>query len=171
VKPESVTPSHLHLPGTPYVRAFSGEETVRRRTSGEQVCSGESGAQLRHSARYGVPASRIQVRGFTLLEVMIALAIMAGVLFTVIGSFNHHLDIVARDREETIAVLLARSKLDDPAVKEQAESKGTFAPDWPGIAWESATTSTDLPGVNRLTLTVSWDNARRTLALVRYLAK
>lgn len=111
------------------------------------------------------------MRGFTLLEVMIALAIMAGVLFTVISSFNYHLDIVTRDREETIAVLLARAKLDDPVVKALEENKGTFAPDWPGIAWETATTPTDLPGVNRLTLTVSWDNARRTLALVRYLAK
>lgn len=111
------------------------------------------------------------MKGFTLLEVMIALAIMAGVIFTVISSFNHHLDIVTRDREETVAVLLARARLDDPVVKIPEETKGTFAPDWPGIAWESATTPTDLPGVDRFTLTVSWDNARRTLALVRYLPK
>ena len=111
------------------------------------------------------------VKGFTLLEVMIALAIMAGVIFTVISSFNYHLGIVTTDREETIAVLLARAKLDDPVIKTPEEKKGTFAPDWPGISWEVATTPTELPGVNRLTLTVSWDNARRTLALVRYLAK
>ena len=111
------------------------------------------------------------VKGFTLLEVMIALAIMAGVVFTVISSFNYHLSIVTGDREETVAVLLARAKLDDPVVKTPEETKGTFAPDWPGISWEVTTTPTELPGVNRKTLTVSWDNARRTLALVRYLAK
>ena len=111
------------------------------------------------------------MRGFTLLEVMIALAIMAGVLCTVISSFNYHLDIVARDREETIAVLLARAKLDDPILKTLEENKGTFAPTWPGIAWETAQTPTELPGLNRMTLTVSWDNARRSLSLVKYLAK
>jgi prepilin-type N-terminal cleavage/methylation domain-containing protein len=33
------------------------------------------------------------VKGFTLLEVMIALAIMAGVILTVITSFNYHLSV------------------------------------------------------------------------------
>lgn len=111
------------------------------------------------------------MKGFTLLEVMIALAIMAGVIFTVISSFNYHLGIVTRDREETVAVLLARAKLDDPVVKTPEEKKGTFAPDWPGIAWEVTTTPTELPGLNRHTLTLSWDNTRRTLSLVRFLPK
>lgn len=111
------------------------------------------------------------MKGFTLLEVMIALAIMAGVILTVISSFNYHLDIVTRDREETIAILLARAKLDDPAVKTVEENKGTFAPDWPGITWETAQTPTELPGLNRQTLLVSWDNAKRSLTLVKYLAK
>ncbi len=60
--------------------------------------------------------------GFTLLEVMIALAIMAGVILTVISSFNYHLSVVNRDRDETIAVILARAKLDDPGF--QAERWG-----------------------------------------------
>jgi general secretion pathway protein I len=111
------------------------------------------------------------VKGFTLLEVMIALAIMAGVILTVINSFNYHLSAVNRDREETVAVLLARAKLDDPGFKAGEKEKGTFAPDWPGIAWETVITPTDFPGVNRLTLTVSWDGERRKVALVQYLAK
>ena len=51
------------------------------------------------------------MRGFTLLEIMIALAIMAGVILTVITSFNYHLSVVSRDKEETIAVLLAGQNL------------------------------------------------------------
>jgi general secretion pathway protein I len=109
--------------------------------------------------------------GFTLLEVMISLAIMAGVILTVISSFNYHLSVVNRDREETIAVILARAKLDDPGFKASDGGKGTFAPDWPEIAWTTAIKPADYPGVNRLVLTVSWDTERKKLAFVQYLAK
>jgi len=110
--------------------------------------------------------------GFTLLEVMIALAIMAGVILTVISSFNYHLSVVSRDREETIAVLLARAKLDDPAFKITEAAKGTFAPDWPDITWAADIKPVEqYPGVNRLTFKVSWDAARRNISLVRYQAQ
>lgn len=111
------------------------------------------------------------MRGFTLLEVMIALAIMAGVILTVITSFNYHLSVVNRDREETVAVLLARAKLDDPSFDLTQPGKGNFAPNWPDINWETDTQPTDYPGVNRVTFTVSWEAERRKLALVKYVAK
>lgn len=111
------------------------------------------------------------MKGFTLLEVMIALAIMAGAVFTIISSFNYHLDIVTRDREETVAVLLARAKLEDPGMKTSTESKGSFAPEWPGITWETSSAPTELPTLNRRVLTVSWDNARRSLSLVQYVTR
>lgn len=110
--------------------------------------------------------------GFTLLEVLIALAIMAGVVTTVIAAFNRQLSLVSRDKEETVALLLAREKIDDPAFKDlPSGSKGTFAPQWPLIAWDTAIAPTELPGVSRVTLTVSWDNARRKLSFVQYVAK
>jgi general secretion pathway protein I len=111
------------------------------------------------------------VRGFTLLEVMVALAILAGVILTVITSFNYHLSVVSRDREETIAVILGRAKLDDPGFTATNGGKGTFAPDRPDIAWKTEIIPTDYPGVKRLVFTVSWDNERRKLDLVQYLAK
>jgi len=111
------------------------------------------------------------VKGFSLLEVLIALAIMSGVIMTVIVSFNYHLGIVVRDKEETAAVLLARARIDDPAFLSAPSGKGTFAPARADIAWEKSITATELPGVQRLILTVSWDNRRRSLFLVRYAAK
>ena len=110
-------------------------------------------------------------RGFTLLEVMIALAIMAGVILTVISSFNYHLSIVERDRQETMAVLLGRAKMDDPTFKPGDGGKGTFAPDRPEIAWAADMKPTDFPGVNRVALTLSWDSERRKVVLVQYVAK
>ena len=38
------------------------------------------------------------MRGFTLLEVVVALAIMASVILTVLGSLNYHLDSIAAER-------------------------------------------------------------------------
>lgn len=111
------------------------------------------------------------MRGFTLLEVMIALAIMAGVILTVIGSVNYHLSVASRDREETVAVLLARAKLDDPAFRAVTEKKGAFGPDWPGITWEREITPTEIPILEKLTLTIAWDQERRKLSLVQYQAK
>lgn len=110
--------------------------------------------------------------GFTLLEVMIALAIMAGVVFTVIGAVNHHLAIVERDRRETVAVLLARQKLAELEEEKELPEKreGTFAPARPEFAWEMTAAPTEPAGLRRMTLTVSWDNGKRSVALVRYLA-
>ena len=108
------------------------------------------------------------MKGFTLLEVMIALAITAGVLLTVISSLNHHLSIVGQDTEETTAVLLGRAKLADPDFSKQTDNKGSFAPDHPLLKWERETVPADLPGLNRITLTISWNDDRKKLTLVQY---
>jgi len=111
------------------------------------------------------------VKGFSLLEVLIALAILSGVIMTVIVSFNYHLGVVVRDKEETTAVLLARAKIDDPGFPSLPPGKGNFAPSRADILWEKSVSATELPGVQRMILTVSWDNSKRSLFLVRYAAK
>ena len=110
------------------------------------------------------------MKGFTLLEVMVALAIMAGVILTIISSFNYHLSVAARDREETVAILLARAKLDDPDFKKLENKSGTFAPEWPDIEWSKETTPSEIPQVTKLILTVTWNNKRSNLSLVQYQA-
>ncbi|QWV94030.1 prepilin-type N-terminal cleavage/methylation domain-containing protein [Geomonas oryzisoli] len=108
------------------------------------------------------------MRGFTLLEVMIALAITAGVLLTVISSVNFHLSRIAADTEETTAVLLGRAKLEDPEFAKKTDTKGTFAPDHPDHKWERETTKTEIPGLNMIRLTVIWANDTKRLSLVQY---
>lgn len=108
------------------------------------------------------------MKGFTLLEVMIALAIMSGVILTVITSYNYHLAVISRDRQETEAVLLARARLDDPEFPKQTRKSGTFAPQHPEINWTVTTTPADIPGVDRLAFTVGWDGERRKLTLVKF---
>jgi general secretion pathway protein I len=110
------------------------------------------------------------VRGFTLLEVMISLGIMAGVVLTVITSFNYHLSLAANDREETVAVLLARAMLEDPVFNKQKNKSGTFAPDWPGVGWEREEMPTVIAGGKKIKLTVMWNDQKKKLSLVQYQA-
>ncbi len=107
-------------------------------------------------------------RGFTLLEVLVALAILAGAITTIVVTFNHHLSLVVRNREETTALLLARAKLAEPDFLTASTTDGTFAPDFPDITWKRLTTPTDYPGLQRFILTVSWQHGHRTLTLVTY---
>ncbi|MEI8354758.1 MAG: prepilin-type N-terminal cleavage/methylation domain-containing protein [Deltaproteobacteria bacterium] len=115
------------------------------------------------------------MKGFTLLEIMIALAIMTGVILTVISAFNYHLSIVARDREETTLLLLARAKLEELELVKKAASpgveEGTFGPDRPDISWKMETAGTAIALFKKLTLTATWGKARRSLSLVHYVAK
>ncbi|MDY0299963.1 MAG: prepilin-type N-terminal cleavage/methylation domain-containing protein [Trichlorobacter sp.] len=106
--------------------------------------------------------------GFTLLEVLVALAIMAGALTTLVVSFNYHLSITLRDREETTALLLGRSLLDDPEFRTSSENKGDFSPEHPDYKWQQETTNSPFPGLDRYLLTISWQDGARTLALVTY---
>lgn len=111
------------------------------------------------------------MKGFTLLEVMIALAIMTGTLLTVLGAFNHHLSLVGRDREETVALLLARGKLEElemTPVETLTAQDGTFTPDRPDIFWKLSLNPTAIPGLRQLTLLVQWDDKRKSLSLDHY---
>lgn len=111
------------------------------------------------------------MRGFTLLEVLVALAIMSGVILTVIASFNYHLSIVMRDKSESSAILLARAKIDDPEFILSTADKGTFAPQRPDMVWEKRFVTTELPGVRKMVFKISWDGEKRNLSLVRYVPK
>ena len=111
------------------------------------------------------------MKGFTLLEIMIALAIMAGTLLTVLGAFNHHLAIVGSDREETVALLLARGKLEElemTPVETLKAQDGTFAPDRPDVSWKLTIVPTAVTGLRQLTLMVQWDDKRKSLSLDHY---
>jgi general secretion pathway protein I len=115
------------------------------------------------------------VRGFTLLEVMVALAIMAGVILTVISSLNYHLSLTAHDNEEAVALLLARVKLEELELlegKNLGETKeGTFAPERPDYSWKAELSSMPVAVFKTLTVTVTWGPDRRSLSLEHYLVQ
>jgi general secretion pathway protein I len=110
------------------------------------------------------------MKGFTLLEVMVSLAIMAVVILTVLGSVNYHVGIIANERDSTALTLFARYRM---AELEQAPAKGegTFAPFYPELNWKADLLPADLPGLQKLVVRVMRGSDGREVALVRYLPK
>ena len=108
--------------------------------------------------------------GFTLLEVMVSLAIMAGVILTLLGSVNYHIGIIANERDSTTLTLLARNRM---AELEQAPAKGegTFAPSHPELSWKADLVPAELPGLQKMIVKVRRGSDGREVALVRYLPK
>jgi general secretion pathway protein I len=113
------------------------------------------------------------VKGFTLLEVMVALAIMAGVILTVLGSLNYHLASISAERDTTVLTLLARTRLVE--LEQQAtlpqKSEGTFAPHNPDITWRAELFPAKVPALQKLVVTVQRRGEKREVALVRYVLK
>lgn len=112
------------------------------------------------------------MKGFTLLEVMIALAIMAGVVLTVLASVNYHLGIITNERDDTALTIVARARITE---LEQAAlpdiNEGTFAPAHPELTWHFDVVSTQLPAVRKLVLKVQRTSDKREVTLVRYILK
>lgn len=98
--------------------------------------------------------------GFSLIEVIVALTIVAIAFVGLLGLHNRNLALIARDQDLTRATLLARQFITEMEVVEQwpdsGTSRGEFA-NAPGFAWEREVTDTDLPTVRRVVLRVIWD--------------
>lgn len=114
------------------------------------------------------------MKGFTLLEVMVALAIMASVILTVLGAVNFQLGLIANERDNTAFTLLARAKMtelvkaavDGTAVQ---KSEGTLAPTHPELNWYAEVFPSELPLLQRLVVRVSRDTDKREVALELYI--
>ena len=117
------------------------------------------------------------MRGFTLLEVMVALAIMASVILTVQGAVNYHLTIITNKWDSTALTLLARAKMAELLqLKSQGQtlsekSEGTLSPGHPELAWQAELSATDLTVLQKLVVRVWRISDKREVALECYLPK
>lgn len=116
----------------------------RRRTA--SVTSGRTGgsAAPRHA-------------GFTLIEVLVALTVIAFAFVGLLGLHNRNLAMVGRDKELTGAMLLARQLITEMEVKERWPDTGTQSGEYAGYKWERDVEDTELTTVRRVRLRVIYD--------------
>lgn len=107
-------------------------------------------------------------RGFTLIEVMAAVLILAMALGAIIAGFAHQADLSSDLRDRTLAMLVARNELAeitlDPAFPDTGERDGEaeFADnEW---EWEATINETQDPALRRVEISVRRRDDDRELA-------
>jgi general secretion pathway protein I len=92
-------------------------------------------------------------RGFTLLEVMIAVSIIAIALTTLLGSQSQSVSFANSAKFETMAALLAQSKMSEITIQAAdsiSSDSGDFGDDYPGYGWESTVSNVSIEGLDAI---------------------
>lgn len=98
-------------------------------------------------------AAIIRKHGFTLLEVLIALAIISGALITVIYTVNYHLSLIDRHEIITTATMLGREKLIE-ITEQQRDKAGKFSEPFQDYSYEIAIEDSQFQGIKLIKLYV-----------------
>jgi general secretion pathway protein I len=102
--------------------------------------------------------SREKTNGFTLMEVMVAMAILAIALISIFQLQSQSISMATDSRFMTTAALLAQSKMVEaetaPSLSNKSES-GDFGPDYPQYTWQVEIGDTQLPQFKKIEVTVT----------------
>lgn len=107
-------------------------------------------------------------QGFSLLEVMISLAIMAGLLVTLLYTLNHHLSMASRQETLTTAATLARMKILEME-KKPLTIKGFFDEPYSDYYYETAVRDSFLPSMVEISVIVR--SGRETIHFAELIRK
>ena len=95
-----------------------------------------------------------KTRGFTLLEVLVAVAVLGFALVSLLGLHIRNIDLIARDERVTAATLLARALMTEVEIgpfPDLGATDGDFELDYPGrypdLRWEREVLTTPVPNV------------------------
>lgn len=108
-------------------------------------------------------------RGFTLLEVMIAVAILAMVLVSLLGLKNRSMQDVMKAERITTATLLAKRMMTEALIKKPlllAEEEGEFSVEVYGdmykdYRWKKTIAPTPIPQIMEVRVAVLWKEGER----------
>lgn len=114
--------------------------------------------------------------GFTLLEVMIALAILSLVAVAFLRSQVSSVRLVDEASQISLATLLAREKmaeLESIGFSEPQKNSGTGGKEFPVFRWEQVVSLTEVLNLRKAQVRVFWMEGRqeRSLELTAYFAK
>ena len=117
---------------------------------------------------------RLNPTGFTLLEVMVAVAIMAMVLITLLGLKNSSMKDVMLAKHITVATMLAKRMMVENTATEpglSSEDEGTFPEkEYKDYTWKKTIVPTPLAQIMELHVAVLWKEGTRDemVELVNY---
>jgi type II secretion system protein I len=118
---------------------------------------GQTGRALLQPDTEPAPGGSRSHAGFTLLEVLVAVAILAIAMVAILKANVQSLDTLTKSRETSTGSLLAASKLAEieaVGVVNWSELRGDFGEDYPDYIWEVETSSTEVEGLVRLVVVV-----------------
>lgn len=96
-------------------------------------------------------------KGFTLLEVMVALAIIATALVTLLGTHLLSLNLAHRHKEQTMATMLARQKMEElltTPFESLTSDAGDFGSEHPGYKWETEVEDAEKDNLKRVKILI-----------------
>jgi len=103
-------------------------------------------------------------RGFSLIEVLVALAIVAFAVVGLMGLQARNIKTIARGQSMTRATLLAREIISQTqyhvllnGLASLGNEQGTFGRDYPGFRWEREVLGTGLDEMREVIVRVIWD--------------
>jgi general secretion pathway protein I len=95
--------------------------------------------------------------GFTFIEIMMAMMILATALVAVYQLQSQSISMATESRFKTSAALLAQSKMTDveaSATLNNRTEEGDFGTDFPQYSWRLAVTDTELSSFKKIEVTV-----------------
>lgn len=119
-------------------------------------------------------------RGFTLLEVIIAIAILAIALTSLFGSQSQSLSLAIEARFNVTASFLAQEIIAEyeASLREFVDDEGDFGENFPGFTWRVEVSNADLadleglgelqPPLERVELTINWEGNPFATTLTYY---
>lgn len=112
--------------------------------------------------------------GFTLLEVLISLLIIAIVLVTCLRAQNQSIRLYTLSRDMTVATILARQKMGEieaAGFPELGEEQGDFEEQFPEFTWRKAVSVTPFEAARRVDLSIVWQDGirERSVDVVSYI--
>jgi general secretion pathway protein I len=115
-------------------------------------------------------------RGFTLLEVMIAVAILALVAVAFLRAQASSIRLIDESVQISMATLLAKERmaeLESRGFPEPGDSSGPGGEVFPSFRWEYKISTTEIPNVRKALVRVLWaeGDLQRNMELTAYFAR
>src|SRR3989337_3994383 len=114
--------------------------------------------------------------GFTLLEVMVAVVIIATSFVTLLHTRNQSVTAADYAKRATVATLLASERMSDIEhgdFPDTGEDSSNFGDDYPEYRWKTSVSDTTYENIREVKVEVLWDEGRseRSIGLVNYVRK